>query len=631
MSYNYTLKYRTFNQLLSDIQVDFQNLALENMIEPQQLIKVAKRVNYDLGLRIFKTKETLLNVEKGRVKLPDDFFVLNYALVCDEVSVTQAMPQGTWTEERPFVTPYKMTTPGVISTCDDGTVNCCNTCSLPVSACGCSAPISCNTPAVTACSCNTTPCGCNILLPLPDPCNSSSTIVNTTDTVSTTTRHCCWNEVLILQNMFLAIVINGSPISIPIGTPSQMQTSLNALGLGVWTVGTGILPSRYNFCVDGSATYGLLIVTSNNIPRNYTPGCNSDTVSITTNTSTQSCLCSPACEVVSETSTSSATATQSIQNCCWSASVPDGTTAITLVINGTTYSLPLGGGINGILDYLNGLNLGEWTLTIGALNTYTLCVVGTGNTIYGILSVIRPQATTTATPVCSTDTTTTTVNNVIITCKCQEVTPAPIPAPPVTCVTTTDPCIKPRVILNCKNECFEVVQIVNPGLTRTYKRMMPIKILENPQGVECGCPNLYMNAGVTGWIRDGWFYTDLVTATIYISYQGQLEDDNGDLLIPDHDMLNEYYEYAIKQRILENLMMNDEPVGQKLQLVEQRLRAARNNALSIVNTPNFAEMKRVWQMNRKAMYARYYDMFKSYPWYQWDRNPNNVMGEHITR
>lgn len=178
MSYNYTLKYRTFNQLLSDIQVDFQNLALENMIEPQQLIKVAKRVNYDLGLRIFKTKETLLNVEKGRVKLPDDFFVLNYALVCDEVSVTQAMPQGTWTEERPFVTPYKMTTPGVISTCDDGTVNCCNTCSLPVSACGCSAPISCNTPAVTACSCNTTPCGCNILLPLPDPCNSSSTIVN---------------------------------------------------------------------------------------------------------------------------------------------------------------------------------------------------------------------------------------------------------------------------------------------------------------------------------------------------------------------------------------------------------------------------------------------------------------------
>jgi hypothetical protein len=76
-------------------------------------------------------------------------------------------------------------------------------------------------------------------------------------------------------------------------------------------------------------------------------------------------------------------------------------------------------------------------------------------------------------------------------------------------------------------------------------------------------------------------------------------------------MMNEYYEYAVKQRILENLVMNDEPVGQKLQLVEARLRAARNYALSIVNTPNFSEMKRLWEANRKAQYVKYYNMFKS--------------------
>ena len=32
MSYNYTLKYRTFDDLLNDVQVDFQNLSLQNMI-----------------------------------------------------------------------------------------------------------------------------------------------------------------------------------------------------------------------------------------------------------------------------------------------------------------------------------------------------------------------------------------------------------------------------------------------------------------------------------------------------------------------------------------------------------------------------------------------------------------------
>ena len=42
MDYNYTLKYRTFDQLLDDVLIDFQKYSLENMIEPQQLLKVAK-------------------------------------------------------------------------------------------------------------------------------------------------------------------------------------------------------------------------------------------------------------------------------------------------------------------------------------------------------------------------------------------------------------------------------------------------------------------------------------------------------------------------------------------------------------------------------------------------------------
>ena len=57
MDFNYTLKYRTFDQLLEDVTVDFSSLALENMIEPQQLIKLAKKLNYDLGLRINQQKE----------------------------------------------------------------------------------------------------------------------------------------------------------------------------------------------------------------------------------------------------------------------------------------------------------------------------------------------------------------------------------------------------------------------------------------------------------------------------------------------------------------------------------------------------------------------------------------------
>lgn len=597
-------------------------MSLESMIEPQQLIKVVKRVNYDLGLRINKTKETLLEVTKGRVRLPDDFFVLNYALVCDEVSVTQGMPQGTWIEERPLITPYKMTTPGVISTCNDGTVNCCGTCTQQFGNCGCAVPTcsQCTQPVAScgcsttaqSCTCNTTPCGCNILLPLPDPCTTNTIVTNSSTSSRNILYNCCWNNILLLDTVLytLNFVINGINVPVAINPASTMQTYLNTLGLGTWTV-TALPLSRFTFCVDGSEVYGNAIVTTGGPIVTIPPSCSSVTDIVVTNSSIADCTCGPGCEVETETNTTSANATQITQDCCWVAPVPDGTTSVTVVINGITYILPLGGGTSGILTYLNGLNLGTWTLTVSIVNTFTLCVSGSGSVIYGILSVIGLQ-TTTFNPSCTTEVINTTVITVVTTCNC--IPPVVPPVPPVVpmCETTTDPCVKPRVILNCKGDCYELVQIVNPGITRTFKRLSPITILENPQMVDCGCPNLYWKSPYTAWIRDGWLYTNLDCASIYISYQGQLEDEDGNLLCPDHDEMNEYYEYAVKQRILENLMMNDEPVGQKLQLVEQRLRAARNYALTIVNTPNFSEMKQVWAANRKAMYGRYYDQFKSF-------------------
>jgi hypothetical protein len=344
MSYNYTLKYRTFSQLLDEVFVDFQNYNLQAYIEPHQLIKVAKRVNYDLGLRIFTTKEAVLQIEKGRVKLPDDFFVLNFALICEDVTIHQATPQGTWIEERPLVTPYRET-PKVIDVCAPPTVNC-QTCKQ------------------STCSCQSSTC----------------------------------------------------------------QTACN---------------------IDGTCT-------------------------------------------------------------------------------------------------------GEFD----------------PNAPFG------------------------------------------------------NYCNKPRVMLNCKNECYELVQVVRSEM-RTYRRLRQVRIINNAQNIDCDCPNLYWNVPENAWIRDNYIYTNFDCGELYINYQGMLEDDDGNLLVPDHDMINEYYEYALKQRILENLIMNDEmAAAQKLQLIEQRYRAARNYALSIVNTPNFSEMKQLWEMNRRAQYAKYYNMFKSYPSSQ--RNSGNL-------
>ena len=70
---NIELKYRTFDSLLSSVSSDLRVFSEEGMIEPAWLIKVARRVNYDLGLRIYQTKETIIDIENGYGKLPEDF------------------------------------------------------------------------------------------------------------------------------------------------------------------------------------------------------------------------------------------------------------------------------------------------------------------------------------------------------------------------------------------------------------------------------------------------------------------------------------------------------------------------------------------------------------------------------
>jgi hypothetical protein len=339
MDFNYTLKYRTFDQLLEDVTIDLNTFALENMIEPQQLIKLVKKINYDLGLRINQTKEVVLDVCHGKVKLPDDFYTFNYAFICGNYTESvgyDGYASGTNIQEVPYVE-----TPATVDVCAPITINCsvCN--SNP-----------CNHTA--ACPDNTCPATC---------------------------------------------------------TPS-------------------VIPNTY----DPNAPYG-------------------------------------------------------------------------------------------------------------------------------------------------------------------------------------DTCTKPRVFVNCKGEKWELIQVLNTGVTRTYSTLTPLR-MKASQEIDCDCPNLYYNTPNQGWIKGGFLFTTFDTGKVYLNYQGELVDDDDNLLVPNHDLLNEYYEYALKSRIMENLYLNGEDVAQRMQLLEQRLKAARNNALSLVNTPNFKEMEQLWWANRKAQYGKYYYMFESH-------SPNN--------
>lgn len=172
--------------------------------------------------------------------------------------------------------------------------------------------------------------------------------------------------------------------------------------------------------------------------------------------------------------------------------------------------------------------------------------------------------------------------------------------------TNDTPCVEP-----CVSACGNYVRLVQTlkSEVRTYEEFSPLEVGAAKIVAE-DCPNLYVRAHNKAQIRDGFIFTNIEIGRVHLNYQGNMEDEEGNLLILDHPLVNEFYEYALKQRILENLYMNGEDVAQRIQIIEQRMRAARNNALTVVNMPDYAELQKVWAMNRKAMYGKYYNMFK---------------------
>ena len=110
------LQYRKFDDLLNEVYIDLPTLTREGMVEPAQLIKIAQTCNYELGLKIYKTKETLLVVEHGRTKLPSDFHMLNYAVLCSHYRVCEpGLFNGLHTED--VAVPVMPPAPSIASDC----------------------------------------------------------------------------------------------------------------------------------------------------------------------------------------------------------------------------------------------------------------------------------------------------------------------------------------------------------------------------------------------------------------------------------------------------------------------------------------------------------------------------------
>jgi len=165
--------------------------------------------------------------------------------------------------------------------------------------------------------------------------------------------------------------------------------------------------------------------------------------------------------------------------------------------------------------------------------------------------------------------------------------------------------------LNCKGDTMKLIQKIKYE-TREWTEFYRVRLVDAGNIYTEGyCPNLKWQSSNTAFIKGDYIFTSFKEGTLYLNYQGMMENENGEIIVLDHDGINDYYEYAIKKRLIEILLANQESVNQNfIQLIYGEYKEARIYARGIVNTPDFAEMKAVWDMNRKAMYNKYYRMFQ---------------------
>jgi len=81
---NREFKYRTLDDIIDSASIDLRGYYSDGVIEIAELIQIVQEINWELGIQIQQTKETVLDIDNGRTKLPNDFDFLNFGAICTQ-------------------------------------------------------------------------------------------------------------------------------------------------------------------------------------------------------------------------------------------------------------------------------------------------------------------------------------------------------------------------------------------------------------------------------------------------------------------------------------------------------------------------------------------------------------------
>lgn len=111
-------------------------------------------------------------------------------------------------------------------------------------------------------------------------------------------------------------------------------------------------------------------------------------------------------------------------------------------------------------------------------------------------------------------------------------------------------------------------------------------------------------------IQEGFLEVPFLEGQVMMTYLADMKNEKGEDIIPFHPRLNEYYEWAVKARILQNILYNAEAdVAQLYKDAKAERNFAFNDAINFVMGKRAKEWQRYERERSRRFYHQYYSIF----------------------
>lgn len=163
--------------------------------------------------------------------------------------------------------------------------------------------------------------------------------------------------------------------------------------------------------------------------------------------------------------------------------------------------------------------------------------------------------------------------------------------------------------LTCSTECPPIIyKRQGTTIITEYDRHIPLTLSKRS--------NIYMHPMCKN--TPGRYTIDINEETIdlpfregeiYIMYFTAMQDEDGNTIVPFHPLISNWYEWCIKEKILQDMMFNsDGDVANKLQYASKQKALYWLDAVNFVNEPLYNELKDIQTRKDRKFYDQYYKM-----------------------